>query len=98
MEDAYTIGNVVGYDRSLAEEPTLYKLGKDPSDPNYPGGWVWRTPTEARSYIASVELPFEAAVYRIELPDSWDVDVEPHVGDDGVHHLINCARIIEKVP
>ena len=93
---AYTIRNKSGYDRALSEPEPVFKLGVRPEDdPPYEGGWVWRTAPEALLFIRVTELPFEAAVYLLELPTDWDTNVspEPHP-DDGVHRLKHDARIL----
>ena len=48
---AYTIGKTSSYDRSLMEEPEVFKLG--PED-GYDGGWVFRTEQEARDALADL--------------------------------------------
>jgi hypothetical protein len=89
---AYTIGNRIGYDRDLASLPVVTKIGRDE---DYPGGWVWRTAAEAQQFIDATDLSFPAKVYGLVLPNGWEQDVSAEPGDDGVHNLLNDARIIQ---
>jgi hypothetical protein len=104
--DAFTVGYAKVYDEGL-EHPA-------PTNPNtklgrrddYEGGWIWRTPQEAATFLKSSAFahafpgrdPNEFAVYRLELPTGWDADVsvEPHTSD-GVHRLLHDALIVSKV-
>jgi len=88
---AYTIGR--DYDQALAEHPIVRKTGRGDQgrDPDYPGGWVWRTQEEAES--AARELGFKT--YAIELPGDWSECC--YLGADGIHHLLHDAVILERV-
>ena len=94
---AFTIGRTSCYDRSLPAT----KLGHRP---DYPGGWVWQTADEAKAFLRD-DLqrqvpgwdPATFSVYVLELPTSWWADVGG-IGPDGVHHLLNDARVVGKVP
>lgn len=96
-EVAFTIGNRISYDRSLAENPKLQKLGQRlDEDPPYEGGWVWRTLGQASRFIEeNPDLGFPPAVYAVTLPTGWVVDVspEPHA-NDGVHRLLHDAVLL----
>lgn len=91
---AYTIGSTKSYDQALSEEPRVQKLG---AYEDYEGGWVWKTTTEAHTFIVNTTLPFNASVYELQLPTSWEVDVSPTCADDGVHRLLHDALIIRKI-
>lgn len=96
---AYTIGHERSYDESLVTDPVVYKIGaRLDHDPPYEGGWVWSTVEEAAAFLVSASLTFRAAIYKIELPTTWETDVsrEPSP-EDGVHRLINDAKILCKV-
>lgn len=103
--EAYTVGYAKSYDEALArptEENPNTKLGRRT---DYGGGWVWRTPEEAATFLTTDGFarafpgrdPKEFSVYRLELPAGWEIDVSsvPHPGD-GVHRLLNDARIMGK--
>ena len=95
---AYTVGNPSSYDRDLIHGHTT-KLGQRLSeDPPYGGGWVWRTYQEALTFLQHTPPAFPAAVYALELPNGWEVDVspEPHP-EDGVHRLKNDATITHRI-
>lgn len=96
---AYTIGNHLSYDRDLAAQGPLTKLGaRLDEDPPYEGGAVWRTAGEARAFIETTNLSFPAAVYTIELPTGWDEDVSPEPQpEDGFHRLLHDATILHRV-
>lgn len=61
---AFTLGNRSGYRKRLAETKPVFKLGRAE---DYPGGSVWATPDQVWSYIDSVDLPYQAECYEIEL-------------------------------
>ena len=82
----------------LEEEEVLTKLGREPGDARYPGyigGWVWKTQEAAQSYLDANQdgLGFIGHVYGLLLPTSWDVDVTPEPGEDGIHNLLPDAVI-----
>jgi len=91
---AYTVGNRISYDQALATRPFVTKFGPRPED-FYEGGWVWIDPEEARAYIETRSLPFEAKVYGLLLPNGWNEDVSKAPGPDGVHHLLNDAQVVQ---
>ncbi len=93
---AYTIGHERSYDTALLKPP-VYKIGatSDPTEPTYPGGWVWRSEADARAFLVSYP---EFAVYELRLPASWAECVTTQPADDGVHTLIFDAEIIRKIP
>jgi hypothetical protein len=98
MELAYTIGNQDAYDRLFEDRPDEphFKIGIIPEQ-GYDGGWVWRSRGKAEQFIRDrSDWPWTPKVYLIELPTSWSVDVsaEPHPSD-GVHRLINDARLFQ---
>ena len=78
MKLAYTMGNKKSYDRALAEEPSVSKLGRYTKDDDYyPGGCCWSTYKEALAYIEKnkSEIPYEPDIYGILLPNGWKDDV-----------------------
>ena len=94
----FTIGCKASYDQGLEEEEVLTKLGREPGDARYPGyigGWVWKTQEAAQSYLDANQdgLGFIGHVYGLLLPTSWDVDVTPEPGEDGIHNLLPDAVI-----
>jgi len=93
MPTAFTIGSRSSYDRALATEPEVKKLGRQP---DYGGGWVWRTREAAEAFIeAHPNLGFEPKVYGLVLPANWDKDVSPEPAEDGVHRLLHDALIVQ---
>lgn len=103
---AYTIGAAKSYDAALSSptpENPATKLGRRP---DYEGGWVWRTPEDARLFLGALAFarafpgrdPKEFSVYLLELPTGWEIDVSstPHPNDD-VHRLLNDAVIVSKI-
>ena len=94
---AYTIGNAISYDRDLAAQDLVTKIGKTvniPDEPDYLGGWAWRTYQEAQQFIDSRnDLGFVAKVYGLILPNDWGTDT--YLGSDGVHHLLHDAQIVQ---
>lgn len=91
MNVAFTIGNRVSYDRDLAQR-VVHKIGKRD---DYDGGWVWRTREEAEEFIRRVPQPFDAKVYALLLPRGWKEDVSAEPAADGVHRLLQNARIVQ---
>lgn len=91
---AFTIGNRKSYDQALAEDPEVTKLG---AFDDYEGGWVWSTAAAAGTFMEGASLPWEGAVYELELPTGWEVDVSLGTAPDGVHRLLNDARILRRV-
>lgn len=101
---AYTLGYAAGYDAALFESQTKpfrgppQKLGYRA---DYGGGWVWKTSQEAFEFLFSDGFakafpdrePAEFAVYTLLLPHRWDRDTSGPE-DDGVHRLVNDARIL----
>lgn len=99
---AFTLGNTSGYDRSLAEEAGVKKIGLRE---DYDGGWVWRTEADARAFLQSDLFgagtdrdPRKYSVYLLALPCPWEecCSPEPHPAD-GVHRLWKDAPILRKV-
>ncbi len=100
---AFTVGRAASYDAYLQDDPAPAKCG---AYEGYDGGWVWRTEEQAQAFLASeafaraFDLPAsEFGVYRLELPTDWafDVSASPH-WSDGVHRLLNDARIVQARP
>jgi hypothetical protein len=99
--EAFSVGCTAGYDRYLADAPPegCWKVGRHD---DYAGGWAWTTREAASAFLTSEAFatafpgrdPAEFAVYRLELPTGWDVDVYGPNPKDGVHNLINDARIV----
>ena len=106
MDSAYTVGHTVNYDRNLAEatpnEP-VRKVGER-QDEDYAGGWVWRTPEDAQSFLDDQERKgwpddwqaSDFSIYELELPTNWDTNVSLQTHDDGVHRLLHDAVIVGK--
>lgn len=100
---AFTVGYAEGYDDRLANPPEegCWKIGQHD---DYRGGWVWAESGAAAEFLTSPEFassfsgrdPKEFAVYRLELTTAWDVDVFPEPDEDGVYHLRNDARLVER--
>ena len=97
--EAFTVGYAKSYDEALSKG-TPEKLGRRD---DYDGGWIWRTPEEARTFLTTATFaetfrnrdPAEFSVYRLELPTGWEIDVSEAPHSDGVHRLLNDARIIK---
>jgi|SRR5665213_3461961 len=94
---AYTIGHTENYLKALKENNgDVKKVGKTAG---YPGGWIWRTIEEAKSFIASpdflkvdwgdgkVRNPERFSVFKVRLENGWD-DVSSMPGEDGVYNLL----------
>ncbi len=102
---AYTVGNAKSYDRLLDDRyvPLLKKGSTTIKD--YDGGWVWKTPEEARAFLwtpaFAAAFPLrnnqDFAVYEMTLPAGWDVDVSKEPLADGAHHLLNDAVIVARI-
>lgn len=86
------------YDESLETKRDYIKLGRQPQEnPPYEGGCVWLSAIEAQAYILENEK-YTWAVYEIELPTSWDIDVSPvRLNDESFNRLINDSVILKKV-
>jgi hypothetical protein len=98
-QQAFTIGRQSVYDVYMNNDPDAKKLGKRRE---YYGGWVWSSSADANSFLVSSDFlvcfpegPSDFAVYELQLPTGWSVDVGP-LGLDGVHHLINDAKLVRK--
>ena len=98
---AYTIGNSVAYDAHLAKGEPVHKLGRCEG---YDGGWVWRTREEAQAFIDAPDSVLYSypdfqgmkfKVYGLKLTGTWETDVTPEVGSDGIHHLIVDAELFK---
>ena len=100
LERVFTAGHASVYDEALSRYPSLCKIGRrEPSDAfpqGYVGGWVFRTREDAVAFAEAVhpEVPFRLAAYGLILPTSWEEDVSPEPGPDGVHHLLHDARVV----
>ena len=54
---AYTVGNEASYDRGLAEDPGMKKLGRQMLHGSlYEGGWVWRSRAGAEAFLSGEDL------------------------------------------
>lgn len=93
---AFTIGSTKSYDALFEAEHPAFKLGQRA---DYEGGWVWKTAKEADVFRLSMSEtdPAKFSVYAILLPDDWETDVSAAPASDGVHRLLNDARILHKV-
>lgn len=87
---AYTIGR--DYDQALEEHEIVRKTGRGDQgrDPDYPGGWVWRTQAEAEA----VADEYGYKTYVLDLPGGWGEYC--YLGADGLHHLIVDAVIVRR--
>ena len=100
LHPAYTVGLTTSYDRSLKEEPHPVKLGRRD---DYPGGWVWKSPEEARTFLSTEAFRFtlpnrqpeEMSVYLLSLPSPWEECCTPY--SEGVCRLLRDAPILCKV-
>lgn len=104
---AFTLGYAKSYDAYIKEytdpaDPPM-KSGRHH---DYAGGWIWSTPSAAGAFLASDTFavsfpnrdPAEFAVYELELPTDWTTDVSATPSPtDGVHRLLNDARIVGRV-
>lgn len=98
---AFTIGHKNNYDKALADEPTVYKIGRSE---DYEGGWVWKNESEAWNFIKSDSFlkvdwgdgksrnPNDFSVYKVKLPNSWEKDV---IESDKTNYLLVNAEIIK---
>jgi len=100
---AYTLGLQSSYDHALEVEPMpVMKIGKRSlPDDVYPGGWVWRSYEDAKEYMdGHKDDEFfrgrQFAVYRLTLPNGWDMDVYGPDAD-GIHNLLHDAVIVGRV-
>lgn len=96
---AYTVGHQESYDRALADEPVVRKLGRSGS---YPGGWVFRDLEAAIEVARAGRLPDRdehvcLAVYLLEMPGAWEACVSPEPDQNGVQRLLVDARIVRRV-
>lgn len=95
---AYTLGHTKSYDQVLIDDPeNCRKIGKTA---DYEGGWVWQTVADARKFLWSEDFlrvdwgddiprpPEKFSVYKILLPNGWELDTTTIPGRDGVHHLL----------
>ena len=98
QHNAFTVGLKASYDWSLEHEPVVRKMGREP---DYDGGWVWRTREEVESFLGPGHKydfgrgPVVCGIYGLILENGWELDVsaEPHP-EDGVHRLINTSQIV----
>ena len=88
---AYTIGTERAYDANLKDYPGFKKVGRQP---DYTGGWVWRTPGEVQDAAKALAVVEPYAAYVIELPGSWD---ECTYEDGGQSFLLVDAAILRKL-
>lgn len=83
----YTLGRKSVYDIHIEHNPQAMKIGRTE---DYPGGSVWRTPEEARQYLADKNLD-DFDVYGVEA--DWEKDTEP-AKDGPFHDLLGDARLV----
>lgn len=101
VPNAYTVGNAESYDFALAEESNVFKTGAlDDPEAAYEGGWVWRTRSAAERFFPDMahdfgKGPVKLKVYGLVLTTSWKRDVSAEPAEDGVHRLLNRARIVQ---
>jgi len=100
----YTVGHTASYDQGLREDPNLKKLGKTD---DYEGGWIWKTPEEAKKFLTSdywstidwgdnkSRDASKFSVYCIQFPNSWEEDVYP-ASYDNIYLLLHDAIILGK--
>jgi hypothetical protein len=102
---AFTLGYAENYDQALTAatpDNPVVKVGRNSlRNTGYGGGWVWRTSHDAVAVLTSPTFAAafpgrdhrEFAVYALELPTSWEVDVSSEPAMDGVHRLLNDSPI-----
>ena len=104
-ERCFTIGHTVGYDKALATEPIVTKIGRRDG---YEGGSVWRTVEEAFALLDRPSGTFtidgkpraakDFSVYEVELPNGWESDtVNDGVDPWGCANILVDARVTSKV-
>lgn len=91
MEIAYTIGHTKNYQKAFQSSSTVYKTGRQP---DYEGGWIWKTKEEAQKFLIQSEFN-SMSVFGIQLPNDWNQDVSEQPGTDGVHHLLIDALLFQ---
>lgn len=91
---AYTVGAEAAYDQNLIDYPEDggSKLGQTE---DYEGGWVWKTPEEAKEFAATLDDGQPFAVYELKLPSGWEEDT--YLASNNLHCLKHNAGIIRKV-
>lgn len=93
----YTIGHEANYLATLAEHPTMRKVGRRPPGTydeypdGYPGGYAFRTAADAQRRIDEAYPTAGFAVFGIDA--DWEMDTVPAV-DGWWHSLVNDARVI----
>ncbi len=102
-EIAFTIGFTASYDESIRTGVDDKKMGQRE---DYEGGWVWKTPCQALSWLYRPEGltidgqkrdPNEFSIYSLALPRGWAEDVSEKPGPDGAHLLLHDAKLVAKV-
>ena len=87
-----TIGNLESYTRAYKEFGTVYKLGWREPGPEYPtgypGGYVFKTLSDARRRILTTYPESRFAVFKLDT--AWE---NTYPSDQYWHYLIEDARI-----
>lgn len=95
---AYTIGNKKGYDSYLKTHSNPEKIGRCYlEDEYYSGGCCWPNYSETREYIEKnkSEIPYEANVYGILLPNSWEQDTDDDTYEEkGYYSLLVDSKLV----
>lgn len=87
----YCIGHRERYDAGLAKGP-FYKLGRGLRNGTFePGGSVWQTEAEARTFIARTGIGATREVYGVEA--DWDSDTL-QLRDEPFRRLVKTAAVI----
>lgn len=89
MNVAYTVGRLVSYKEAIRQGAK--KLGRTN---DYQGGWVWPTFELAEAGLKELLAP-DFGVYKLSLPNGWDIDVsKEHANDaDTAFYLLNDSVI-----
>ncbi len=117
---AFTIGDTDSYEQAIAEKreagEALWKVGRfkpdgkpvtyDDGETIYPGGIVFKTDMEARSYLFSPEWlaafpdenPKTYSVYEIELDEPWGQIVDESHEHGPYSYLLRRAKVVRRVP
>lgn len=88
----YCIGLTVRYEAALAGPSAPIKRG---AGPDYAGGWVWQTVSEADRFIAMNGLTATHSVYGLDA--DWEQDTEAVAGKP--YRCLLCdARVLRISP
>lgn len=105
---AYTLGHTRSYNKSLNDEPdNCFKVGAhlpyEEGDEPYEGGWIFKTPEEAKQFLWSKTFldvnwgddiprpPKDFSIYKVILENDYN-DISKEKGSDGVFHLLKTSK------